>query len=163
VVKKNKKAEETPMKKKYIVDLSEEERERLNKLLSSGNTSVKKYKIAWVLLLADKGFGEGCSDQEIVAKVDISAKTVTRIRQKFFEGGLEKVFEKKFTARLSRRKFKGEEEAHLIALCCSEPPVGHARWTLRLLTERVVELGIVEGICHRTIQQTLKKMKLSLG
>ena len=155
---------ERPMKKKYVVKLREAERVELNKILSNGNAAAKKHKIAKVLLRADSSAGGvGISDERIKNEVEVSAKTIIRLRQKFVEGGLDKVFEKKFTPRLSRRKFKGDEEAKLIALCCSEPPEGYARWSLRLLADRVVELGIVETVGHMTIQQTLKKTNLNLG
>jgi hypothetical protein len=76
---------------------------------------------------------------------------------------LEKVFEKKFTPRPSRRKFDGEKEAHLVALCCSKAPKGYSNWTLNLLSDKVVELGIVESVGKETIRETLKKTKLNLG
>src|SRR3990167_10491577 len=103
------------MEKKYIVKLTNEERFELNKILSNGNAAAKKHKIARALLRADASEeGMNYTDQDISDEVEISAKTVTRIRKKFVEGGLEKVFEKKFTPRYSRRKFDGEGEAKLI-------------------------------------------------
>jgi transposase len=151
------------MKAQYAVNLTEEEKTKLEKLLSSGNTPIKKHKIAQILLQANNQTSLQPSDKIIAQKVGVSEKTVERMRKKYVTGGLEKVFEKKFTPRLNRRKFKGEEEAKLIALCCSEAPEGYARWSLRLLADRVVELGIVETVHYRTIQETLKKMNLSLG
>src|ERR1700745_3878985 len=149
------------MEKKYIVKLTDVEHLELNKILSNGNASVKKHRIANALLKADESMGKGLSDADIAKEVGISDRTVKRLREKYAEGGLEKVFEKKFTPRLSRRKFTGDEEAKLIALCCSEPPQGYARWSLRLLADRVVELGIVDSVGHMTIQQTLKKTNLN--
>lgn len=152
------------MEKKYIVKLTNEERAELNKILSNGNAAAKKHKIARILLLADSS-SEGMSytDAEIVGEVEISAKTVTRLRKKFVAGGLEEVFKKKFTPRYSRRKLDGESEARLIAICCGEAPEGRARWTLRLLAEKVVELNIVENISKDAIDRTLKKTNLTLG
>lgn len=149
---------------KYIVKLTNEERAELNKILSNGNAAAKKHKIAHVLLRADASEKSmNYSDAEIVNEVDVSLKTVARLREKFVTGGLEKVFEKKFTPRLNSRKFNGEEEARLIALCCGEAPAGYSRWTLRLLADRVVALEIQESVSHETIRQTLKKTNLNLG
>lgn len=152
------------MEKKYIVKLTNEERAELNKILSNGNAAAKKHKIARVLLRADSS-AEGMSytDADIVDEVEVSAKTVTRLRKKFVDGGLEEVFRKKFTPRYSRRKFDGEGEARLIAICCSEAPEGRARWTLKLLADKVVELNIVENISEDTIGRALKKTNLNLG
>jgi transposase len=152
------------MEKKYIVKLTNEERDELNKILSNGNASAKKHKIARVLLRVDSSErGMGYTDADIVDEIEISAKTVTRLRKKFVDGGLEEVFKKKFTPRYSRRKFDGEGEARLIAICCSEAPEGRARWTLKLLADKVVELKIVENISEDTIGRALKKTNLNLG
>lgn len=152
------------MEKKYIVKLTTEEQSELNKILSNGSSSAKKYKVACVLLKADaSNEGMNYTDQDISDEVEISAKTITRLRKKFVEGGLKKVFEKKFTPRYSRRKFDGEAEAKLIAICCGEAPKGHARWTLRLLADKAIELEIVDSVSHEAIRETLKKTNLSLG
>ena len=152
------------MEKKYIVKLTNEERIELNKILSNGNVAAKKHKISRILLRADSSSkGMRYTDQDICDEVEVSAKTVTRLRKKFVEGGLEKIFRKKFTPRYSCRKFDGEKEARLIAICCGKPPAGQARWTLRLLADKVVECGITETVSHETIRETLKKMNLSLG
>lgn len=152
------------MEKKYIVKLTEEDRSRLNKILSNGNEPIKKHRIAWVLLKADESEKKKyLSDEVIGLEAGVSSKTVQRLRKKYVNGGLENVFEKKYTPRLSRRKFKGDEEAKLITLCCSEAPEGYARWTLRLLAEKVVELQIVDGVSSSTIHETLKKTNSSRG
>lgn len=152
------------MEKKYIVQLTEEERLELKKILSNGNASAKKHRVARVLLKTDGStMVKGLSDADIAKEVGISDRTVKRLREKYVEGGLERVFEKKFTPRLSRRKFKGDEEAKLIALCCSEAPEGYARWSLRMLADKVVELNIFEDISYGTIHNTLKKMNLNRG
>jgi len=152
------------MEKKYIVKLTNEERIELNKILSNGNAAAKKHKIAQILLRADFSSEGSCyTDGEICDEIEVSTKTVTRLRKKFIEGGLKKVFEKKFTPRYSRRKFDGEGEAKLIAICCGEAPQGHARWTLRLLADKAVALEIVDSVSHEAIRETLKKTNLSLG
>ena len=150
------------MKKKHVVKLTAKDQEILTRLIKNGNETVKRHKLSKILLKADETV-EKCSDEEIGASVGVSLKTIQRVREKYVRGGLEKVFEKKFTPRLSRRKFKGEEEAKLITLCCSEAPEGYARWSLRLLADQVVELKIVDKVSYSTIHQTLKKTNLSLG
>ena len=152
------------MKKKYIVQLTDADRTTLNKILSNGNESAKKNRISWVLLKADASLTRKYLTDEVIAmEVGISLSTVQRLRKQYVAGGLKKVFEKKFTPRLSRRKFNGEEEAKLIALCCSEAPEGHAVWSLRLLADKAVELQIVEEVSHTTIHETLKKTNLNRG
>jgi hypothetical protein len=152
------------MEKKYVVKLSEEERVELNKMVSNGNTAAKKYKIAQVLLRADVSAEGLCyTDQEICDEVEVSVRTVMRLRQRFVEGGLAEIFRKRFTPRYSRRKFDGEKEAQLIALCCSNPPAGRSRWTLRLLADKVVECKVTDKVSYETIRETLKKTNLSLG
>lgn len=150
------------MKKEYIIKLSEAEQKALEKLLRNGSQSVKSHQIARILLLSDVN-GEGLTDEEIHDELGVSSRTVQRLRKRVYAEGLEKVFEKKYVARLKRRKFKGEEEAKLVALCCSEAPKGRARWSLRLLSERIVELKIIERVSYGTVRQTLKKTNLSLG
>jgi len=152
------------MEKKYVVRLTNEERAELNKMLSNGNVAAKKHKLARVLLRADASLdGMKYTDEAIKDEVEISVKTITRIRKKFIDGGLEEVFRKKFTPRYSRRKLDGDGEAKLIAICCGEAPEGRASWTLQLLADKIVELNIVESISDDTIQRTLKKTNLSLG
>jgi transposase len=152
------------MQKKYIVRLTDEDRVQLTKLLTKGNVAVKKHKIAQILLGVDASpKGLQCTDSQMSKEVKVSAATVNRLRKKFYEGGLEEVFRKKFIPRISRRKFDGEGEARLIALCCSQAPEGHSRWTLRLLANKIVECQIIETVSHETIRHTLKKMNLNLG
>lgn len=152
------------MEKKYVVELTEADRIALNKILSNGNESAKRHRIAWVLLKTDASSRRKHQTDDVIAfEAGISSRTVHVLRKKYVTGGLEKVFEKKFTPRLSRRKFKGEEEAKLIALCCSEAPEGHASWSLRLLADKAVELQIVEEVSHSTIRETLKKTNLNPG
>jgi hypothetical protein len=153
------------MKKKNIVTLSKEERAELKKILSQGGATAKSHELALILLQADSSVaGLNYQDSKIVDEVGVSPKTVTRVRKKFSDGGLKSVFEKKFTPRFSRRKFDGEAEARLIAVCCSTPPEGHARWNLRLLADKIVELQILdEKVSYETVRETLKKTNLNLG
>lgn len=153
------------MNKEYMVKLSSQERKHLNKLLSNGNEPAKKHKIARILLGADESRGGmGYTDEEIADEIiEVSTKTIGRIRKRYAEGGLEEVFRKRFTPRYSRRKFDGEGEAHLVAICCSEAPEGRSRWTLRLLSDKVVECEITETASYETIRRTLKKTNLNHG
>ena len=136
----------------YIVDLSEEEREGLCELISKGKPGARKMKRAQILLKAD----EGLKDDEIVSALNTSRSTVERTRKRFVEGNVQKAINDDPQPG-KRRKLDGRGEAHLIALACSEAPEGHARWTLRLLADGLVELGVVESISHEAVRQTLKK------
>ena len=145
--------------KKYVVKLNGEERERLDGLIHRGKHSAQQIMKARILLKADVSeAGEGWSDSRIVEALETSLSTVYRARQQLVEEGIEAVLSRKQRASPAiRRIFDGEAEARLIALACSEPPPGRARWSLRLLEEKVVELHIVERASDNTIGRTLKK------
>lgn len=151
------------MKKKYIVKLDENEIFKLNQILTNGSLPAKHHKLAKILLTVNEADGRSVPDFKAQITTGVSDSTIARIRKNYAEGGLEKVFEKKFTPRPSRRKFDGDKEAHLVALCCSKPPRGRSDWTIRLLADKVVELGIVDSVSKETIRETLKKTKLNLG
>ncbi len=139
-------------RKKYIVDLSEEEGERLRCLLRRGTAPVRRVTRARILLKA----AEGLSDEEVAKAVDVGSATVGRTRQRFVEEGLERAL--RDGPRPGRqRKLTGKQEAHVVAVVCSTPPAGHARWTLRLLAGKVVELGYALAISPETVRQVLKK------
>ena len=143
--------------KKYIVRLSSEEREQLETLIRKGKGPAQRLVKARILLKADVSeAGEGWSDSRIIAALDTSASMVYRVRKQLVEEGFEAVLSRKQckTPAVSRI-FDGEKEAKLIALACSKPPKGRARWTL--LENKVVELGIVERASDSTIGRTLKK------
>ena len=148
--------------KKYRVRLSQEQREKLEELTRRGTISVRKYKRARVLLLADENSEQARKNDEQVAElVDTSLPTVHRVRRRFVEEGLDAALNEK--PRPGKpRTFDGKDRAAVIALACSEPPEGHARWSLRLLADKLVELEIVDSISHRTVRDILKKTNLSL-
>jgi len=150
--------------KKYVVKLSDTERERLNTLIHSGKHPARQLTKARILLKADASeAGEGWSDSRIAAALDTSIDTVARTRQQLVEEGFESVLTRKHSPASARpRIFDGAAEAKLIALACSKPPKGRARWTLQLLEEAVVELNIVERASDNTIGRTLKKTRSSL-
>lgn len=145
--------------KRYVVKLSDEERERLSTLVHVGKHPARQLTKARILLKADASeAGEGWSDSRIAAALDTSIDTVARTRQQLVEEGFEAVLVRKHSPASARpRIFDGAAEAKLIALACSEPPKGRKRWTLQLLEEAVVELNIVERASDNTIGRTLKK------
>jgi transposase len=147
------------MNKKYIVRLTDEERSPLTELTRKGNAAAYKIRQAQILLKADAD-GPAWADERIAESFAVSVNTVHGVRQRLVEQGLEAALNRKTQARPSRPPLlDGEGEARLIALRCSEPPAGHARWTLRLLADQAVALDIVEAISHETVRQTLKKMR----
>ena len=149
--------------KKYVVRLSADEREKLSEFIRSGKRSAQLLTKARILLKADAGdAGEGWSDVQIAAALDTSLATIARTRQQLVEEGFEAVLTRKHSPASARRRiFDGAAEAKLIALACSEPPSGRARWTLSLLEDKVVELNIVPKASDNTIGRTLKKTNSS--
>jgi len=145
--------------KKYVVRLSAEEREQLQVLLRRGKGPARRLLKARILLKADVSeAGDGWSDNKIIAALDTSASMVYRVRKQLVEEGFEAVLSRKQRPMPAvPRIFDGEKEAKLIALACSKPPKGRVRWTLRLLENKVVELGIVDHASDSTIGRTLKK------
>src|SRR6202790_2890321 len=145
--------------KRYVVRLSGEERERLEAVLRERKNPAQRVLKARILLKADiSEAGEGWSDSRIIAALETSASMVYRVRKQLVEEGLAAVLSRKPCVRPSVPKiFDGEKEAKLIALACSKPPKGRVRWTLRLLENKVVELGIVDRASDSTIGRALKK------
>jgi len=145
--------------KKYVVRLSGEERERLETLIRKGKSPARWLLKARILLKADVSeAGEGWSDNRIIRALDSNLSMVYRVRKQLVEEGFEAVLSRKQRATPAvARIFDGEKEAKLIALACSKPPKGRARWSLRLLESKVVELGIVDRASDSTIGRTLKK------
>jgi transposase len=145
------------MNKKYLVTLTDQERQQLQTLVSQGRAAARRITRAWILLKADAGAGAGWSDEQIRQTFDVGLVTIYRVRQTFVEEGLQAVLTRRPKARHRHRRLDGEQEARLIALACSKPPPGRRRWTLRLLTSKFVELGYAERVCPETVRQTLKK------
>jgi hypothetical protein len=152
------------MQKFYRVTLTDEEREELRGLVSKGKGAARKLARARMLLLADQAAGGPAnSDPEIVAALGCGRATVERVRQQFVEEGLEATLNPKPSTRIYERRLDGKAEAHLVAMTCGAPPEGRARWTLRLLADRMVALGYVESVSHEAVRQTLKKTNSSRG
>ncbi len=145
--------------KRYVVRLSADEREQLEALIRKGKSPARRLLKARILLKADVSeAGEGWSDSRIIKALDTSVSMVYRVRKQLVEEGFEAVLSRKQRATPAvARIFDGEKEAKLIALACSKPPKGRARWTLRLLERKVVELGIVDRASDSTIGRALKK------
>ena len=146
------------MKKKYPVILSETEREELRRLIAAGTAPARKLTHARILLKADQSpEGPGWVDEVVAEAVEVSQPTVARVRKQYFEEGLEPALNRRPPKREYHRKLDGEQEARLVALACSEPPEGQARWSLRLLADRLVELEVVEEVSYQTVRRILKK------
>jgi len=151
--------------KKYKVTLTKEEREELSAITQKGKHRSQKVLNALILLNCDEGeFQENRSMNIDIANVlQISMRKIDRVKKCFVEEGLDKALNGTKGQREYEKKADGDFEAHLIALSCSEPPEGFARWSLRLLADKVIELKYVENISHETIRRVLKKTKLSRG
>jgi len=146
------------MAKKYRVTLTAEERDELESMISRGKADARKLAHARILLQVDEAEGAPArTDEEVASSLDTSTRTVERVRRRFVEEGIESALLPKPTKRIYARALDGAQEAHLIALACSKPPDGKRRWTLRLLAERVVELGYAETVSHETVRRTLQK------
>jgi transposase len=146
------------MKKKYPVMLSETEREQLKRLIAAGTAPARKLTHARILLKADQSpEGPGWVDEKVAEAVEVSQPTVSRVRKQYVQEGLEAALNRRPPNREYQRKLDGEQEARLIALACSEPPEGQARWSLRLLADKLVELEVVEEVSYQTVRRTLKK------
>jgi transposase len=152
-----------PMKSsKYRVRLNADERVTLRELLVGGLVASRQVTRAHILLKADEN-GRGWTDNEIAVALEVSTNTVAKVRQQFVKEGLAGALERHPPQRTYARCLDGAQEAHLMALACSEAPAGYARWTLRLLAEQMVDLGYVEQLCYETVRRVLKKRTQTLA
>jgi len=141
------------MRKKYIVTLTESEREALREIISTGKGAARRLAHARILLKADQGL----TDEAIVEAVEVSRPTVERVRRRLVEEGMDSALHPNKPDKPRLRKLDGRAEAHLIALACSGPPQGQVRWTLRMLADKMVELEYVDSLSYETVRRTLKK------
>ena len=153
------------MKKVFVVRLTQTERAELEALVRKGKASALTIARARILLKADQGKdGEARTDAQVAEALSVAAKTVFNVRRRWVEEGLEAALRRKKQDCPSRfRKLDGVAEAKLVATCCGPAPQGRARWTLRMLAGKLVELEVVNCISPETVRSTLKKMRLSLG
>jgi hypothetical protein len=152
------------MPKKYLVELSAEERAYLEEIVAKGRVLARKRQQAQVLLKADEGaLGPGWPDERIAEAFGVNVRTVERVRQRLVERGLEDSLVRRLPEQAPRTKLDGAGEARLIALACSAAPQGRRRWTIRLLADKLVELQVVDSIGRETVRTTLKKTNSSLG
>jgi transposase len=150
--------------KLYRVKLAAEERAHLHELLSKGKAAARTLTHARILLKADEGVdGPRLTDDEIAEALEVNRSTVERVRIRCVEEGFEAALRPRPSRQVHPRKLDGAQEAHLVALACSPAPKGRRRWSLRLLTDKLVELEIVDDISHETVRQTLKKTRSNRG
>src|SRR5665811_2387334 len=149
----------------YKVTLTQEEREQLTEMTRTGTHAARKIIHALILLNVDRGphNTEKQINEEVCKVLKIGMRTIDRVKKRFVEEGLDAALKMAPTSRGYDKLVDGDMEAHLIALACGEPPKGYARWSLRLLSNKLVELRIAESISYETVRRTLKKTNLSLG
>jgi len=149
---------------RYTVKLTKSEVEELMSIINKGSHTSQTFRTAYILLNCDEGrYSEKVTNEQISKVLKVGMRTVDRVKKKFIEEGLEAILERRPTSRIYERKADGDVEAKLVTLCCSKPPKGFAKWSLRLLADKMVELNYVESISHVTVRSLLKKTNLSLG
>lgn len=150
-------------KKKYTIELVNEERDKLNKIIKTGSSPARVILRANILLVSDASYGKPPTVAETAKRFSTTATTVQTVRTAYVENGLDgALYRKKRVTPPVQPKVDGNLEAHIVAISCSEPPKGYERWTLRLIADKCVELGYIDSISHMTIKRTLKKTNLSL-
>jgi len=149
---------------KYKVTLSREEHEELKEIINKGSHTSQKFRASYVLINCDEGdYSEKVTNEQISKVLKIGMRTIDRIKKKFIEEGFNAVLERKAPDREYDRKADGDVEARLITLCCSEPPKGYAKWSLRLLADKMIELHYVDSISYETVRRVLKKTNYAPG
>ena len=146
---------------RYAVDLTDSERAALREIISKNKAKRSTIINAYILLKADRTCG--WTNTDIAGAYEVSTKKVEQLKKRFVEEGFAAALYRKSVTNAHRRKMTGDEEAHLIALYCSQAPEGQERWTLRMLADKMVELDLIDSISHETIRRILKKMNLNLG
>lgn len=149
---------------RYTIKLTQSEVEELESILSRGSHKSQTYRAAYILLNVDEGeYSHKVTNERICEVLRIGMRTIDRVKKRFIEEGLDATLERRPINRSYEGKIDGDLEAKLVALCCSSPPEGFARWSLRLLADKIVELGYIDSISHVAVGNALKKMNLSLG
>jgi transposase len=149
---------------RYTVKLTKSEVEELMSIINKGSHTSQTFRTAYILLNCDEGrYSEKVTNEQISKVLKVGMRTVDRVKKKFIEEGFESCLDRRPTSRIYERKTDGDVEAKLVTLCCSNPPKGFGKWSLRLLADKMVELNYVESISHVTVRSILKKTNLSLG
>lgn len=149
---------------RYKVTLTKEEREVLLATIKKGRHTSKKFRDSYILLNVDEGeHSEKITNKQISDVLQIGTRTIDRLKKKFVEQGFNSIFQKQPSKRVYEKKADGDFEARLVTLACSEPPAGFAKWSLRMLADKMVQLEYVESVSHETVRKVLKKTNLSLG
>lgn len=149
---------------RYTVKLLKSEVDELQAIINKGSHTSQTFRAAYILLNCDEGkYSEKVTNEQISKILKVGMRTIDRVKRKFMEEGLESVLERRATDRVYEAKMDGDMEAKLVTLCCSEPPKGYARWSLRLLADKMVELKYVKSLSHVTVRSVLKKTNLSPG
>lgn len=149
---------------RYAVKLSKSEVEELHVIINKGSHTSQTFRAAYILLNCDEGkYSDKVTNEQISKVLKVGMRTIDRVKKQFIEEGMEAVLERRATARIYEVKADGDIEAKLVTLCCSEPPKGFSKWSLRLLADKMVELNYVESISHVTLRTVFKKMNLSPG
>jgi len=148
----------------YRIKLTKEEVDELRSIINRGSHTSQTFRVAYILLNCDEGaYSEKVTNEQISTVLKVGMRTIDRIKKRFIEQGLEAALERRPTSRVYDRKMDGDAEAKLVTLCCGKPPRGYAKWSLRLLADKMVELKYIESISHVTVRSVLKKTNLSLG
>ena len=149
---------------RYTIKLTKSEVEELHVIINKGSHTSQTFRAAYILLNCDEGkYSDKVTNEQISKVLKVGMRTIDRIKKQFIEEGMEAVLERRPTTRIYEVKADGDMEAKLVTLCCSEPPKGFSKWSLRLLADKMVELNYVESISHVTVRTVLKKTNLSLG
>ncbi len=149
---------------RYSIKLTKTEVEELHNIINKGSHTSQMFRTAYILLNCDEGgYSEKITNEQISKVLKIGMRTIDRVKKKFMEEGFEATLERRPTTRKYEIKVDGDMEAKLVSLCCSEPPKGYAKWSLRLLADKMVELKYAESISYVTVGNVLKKMNLSPG
>jgi transposase len=151
---------------RYTIKLSKSEVEDLTAIINKGRHTSQAFRSAYILLNCDKGDyaqNPSATNEEIAKYLMIGVRTIDRIKKKFIEEGFDSVLQRRPSSQNYTKKMDGDLEAKLVTLCCSEPPEGYAKWSLRLLADKLVELNYVDSISHVSVRRALKKTNLSLG
>ena len=149
---------------RYTIELTKKEVEELTLIIQKGSHTAHTFRVSFILLNCDTGkYSEKVTNEQIKKMLRVSLRSIERVKKRFVEEGMEAVLERRTSSRVYQRLVDGDMEAKLVTLCCSEPPKGYSRWSLRLLADTMVQLKYAESISHVTIRKVLKKTNLNLG